>query len=74
MINPDGVVIGNYRTSLSGRDLNREFINPDKNIFPEIVSLKEMIWKYKRVYQNNFLMFLDFHGHSVKKNVFTYGP
>jgi cytosolic carboxypeptidase protein 2/3 len=34
MINPDGVVIGNYRTSLSGKDLNREFINPDKNIFP----------------------------------------
>jgi len=23
MLNPDGVVIGNYRTSLSGDDLNR---------------------------------------------------
>jgi murein tripeptide amidase MpaA len=23
MVNPDGVVIGNYRTSLSGKDLNR---------------------------------------------------
>lgn len=25
MINPDGVVAGNYRTSFSGRDLNRKF-------------------------------------------------
>ena len=25
MINPDGVVFGNYRTSLSGKDLNRKF-------------------------------------------------
>lgn len=25
MINPDGVVFGNYRTSLSGKDLNRQF-------------------------------------------------
>lgn len=34
MVNPDGVVLGNYRTSLSGKDLNREFINPDEYIFP----------------------------------------
>ena len=25
MMNPDGVVFGNYRTSLSGKDLNRKF-------------------------------------------------
>jgi cytosolic carboxypeptidase protein 2/3 len=25
MINPDGVVLGNFRTSMSGRDLNRMF-------------------------------------------------
>ncbi len=30
MLNPDGVVLGNYRTSLSGKDLNREFITPDE--------------------------------------------
>jgi murein tripeptide amidase MpaA len=34
MLNPDGVVAGNYRTGLSGKDFNREFLNPDKNIFP----------------------------------------
>jgi cytosolic carboxypeptidase protein 2/3 len=26
MTNPDGVITGNYRTSLSGNDLNRQFI------------------------------------------------
>ena len=25
MVNPDGVVVGNFRTSLCGRDLNRMF-------------------------------------------------
>ena len=25
MLNPDGVVVGNFRTSLSGKDLNRQF-------------------------------------------------
>lgn len=29
MTNPDGVIVGNYRTSLSGNDLNRQFISPD---------------------------------------------
>lgn len=29
MTNPDGVIIGNYRTSFAGNDLNRKFIDPD---------------------------------------------
>jgi len=33
MVNPDGVIIGNYRTGLSGRDFNREFIDPDHSMF-----------------------------------------
>ena len=28
----------------------------------------------KSLYKENLLMFLDFHGHSTKKNVFVYGP
>lgn len=28
MINPDGVIVGNYRTSMSGNDLNRQYLKP----------------------------------------------
>lgn len=35
MINPDGVVIGNYRCNLMGKDLNRKWDGADKsNICP----------------------------------------
>lgn len=74
MINPDGVIFGNYRTSLSGKDLNRQFRTKHQDLIPEVAELKNYIKKLK--YENNFKMtyFLDFHGHSVKKNVFFYGP
>ena len=30
MLNPDGVVVGNYRTSLAGLDLNRVYRKPSQ--------------------------------------------
>lgn len=30
MMNPDGVVLGNTRTSAAGKDLNREFLSKKK--------------------------------------------
>jgi hypothetical protein len=74
ILNPDGVIIGNYRTGLFGRDFNREFDKPDKDLFPEIYWLKQMFWSYKQIYHEDAFIYLDFHGHSVKKNVFAYGP
>jgi hypothetical protein len=32
MVNIDGVVIGNYRTNLQGKDMNRSFIPIDENV------------------------------------------
>lgn len=43
MLNPDGVVIGNYRTSLSGVDLNRVYKSPQANLFPTIYAVKKLI-------------------------------
>uniref|UniRef100_A0A7S4U9J5 Peptidase M14 domain-containing protein n=1 Tax=Guillardia theta TaxID=55529 RepID=A0A7S4U9J5_GUITH len=31
MLNPDGVILGNYRCSLSGHDLNRQWIEPGED-------------------------------------------
>jgi len=41
MINPDGVVLGNARSSLAGVDLNRRWANPNAIMHPEIYFLKE---------------------------------
>jgi hypothetical protein len=30
MVNPDGVTVGNYRTNLSGNDVNRKWDFPNK--------------------------------------------
>jgi len=40
MINVDGVIVGSYRNSLSGNDLNRYFDNPDSTLHPEIKAIK----------------------------------
>ena len=52
MLNPDGVVAGNFRTSYSGKDLNRQFDKLNKFIYPEIYALdqfaKDLKQKYKK--------------------------
>ena len=74
MLNPDGVVVGNFRTSLCGRDLNRQFRTSADFLIPEVKALKQLVIKLKEVFKSRLMFFLDFHGHSVKKNVFLYGP
>ncbi|CAD8082969.1 unnamed protein product [Paramecium primaurelia] len=70
MLNPDGVIAGNFRTCLQGMDLNRQFSNPDQNTTPQIYQIKRMIEKLK----NPPFVYIDMHGHSLKKNLFIYGP
>lgn len=43
MLNPDGVIIGNYRCSLTGKDMNRNFRHPRKQTFPTIYHMKELM-------------------------------
>lgn len=38
MINPDGVVVGNFRTNLSGEDLNRRYDTPSRAFHPTVRS------------------------------------
>ena len=48
MINPDGVVKGNYRFSGAGYDLNRRWKNCYESSHPEIFYLKNMIKKINK--------------------------
>ena len=41
MINPDGVVIGNARSSMAGVDLNRRWAEPNPVMHPEIYFMKK---------------------------------
>ncbi|KAK3260044.1 hypothetical protein CYMTET_30984, partial [Cymbomonas tetramitiformis] len=71
MLNPDGVVNGNYRCSLAGVDLNRVWNDPSKKLHPTIHHTKMMI---KRLTEDReVVMFCDYHGHSRKRNIFMYG-
>ena len=46
MLNPDGVIVGNYRCSLTGHDLNRNYKITIKESFPSIWHTKNMIRRY----------------------------
>ena len=39
MLNPDGVILGNYRTGFAGFDLNRQFKENSDNLVPTVKSL-----------------------------------
>lgn len=45
MLNPDGVIVGNYRCSLAARDLNRNYRRPRQDNFPTIWHTKHMLEK-----------------------------
>lgn len=71
MLNPDGVINGNYRCSLVGADLNRRWKSPQAGLHP-------IIYQFKRVIKNTACnyeidLICDLHGHSRKKNIFIYG-
>ena len=70
MMNPDGVLVGNSRTSFAGCDLNRRWENPNEVIHPEIFNAKEMIMKMAT--QREIAFICDFHGHIGAFNSFFY--
>ena len=72
MLNPDGVIQGNYRCNLAGHDLNRRYKNPSANRHPTIHALKGLLRSLQESGRTIF-MYCDLHGHSIKRNVFLYG-
>lgn len=71
MLNPDGVIVGNTRSSLTGKDLNRQYRTVIRETYPSIWYTKSMI---KRLMEDcGVVMYCDMHAHSRKHNVFIYG-
>jgi hypothetical protein len=71
MLNPDGVINGNYRCSLLGCDLNRRWKYPSEMLHPTIFHTKSLILQFAK--ERPLALFCDLHGHSKRKNVFMYG-
>ncbi|WAR02838.1 CBPC2-like protein [Mya arenaria] len=71
MLNPDGVIVGNYRCSLAGRDLNRNYKTVLKDAYPTVWHTKQMIRRLLQ--EREIVAYCDLHGHSRRQNVFIYG-
>ncbi|THD24132.1 Cytosolic carboxypeptidase 1 [Fasciola hepatica] len=72
MLNPDGVICGNHRCSMAGKDLNRRWSNPSSFNHPTIYHTKKLLHLLHACNRSPFV-FIDFHGHSRMKNIFLYG-
>ncbi|KAK0424500.1 hypothetical protein QR680_008696 [Steinernema hermaphroditum] len=72
MLNPDGVINGNHRLSLAGRDLNRVWCEPGR-LYPTIRSTKALVqYSVDRLGKTPYV-YVDLHGHSRQWNVFMFG-
>ena len=78
MLNPDGVIYGNYRVNLLGVDLNRRWKKPSKFLHPTIYYTKQMI-KYFNLKSKQpgcdsggVVFCCDMHGHSRNMDLFMY--
>ncbi|KAI5645151.1 zinc carboxypeptidase domain-containing protein [Phthorimaea operculella] len=71
MLNPDGVIVGNNRCSLTGKDLNRQYRTVIRETYPSVWHTKVMLRRLQE--ECGVAMYLDLHAHSRKHNIFIYG-
>lgn len=65
MCNPDGVIIGNTRTTLLGKDMNRQYSNEETEDEPKLNpvpnAIKNMLDELVRQGKDKILAFWDLH-------------
>ena len=71
MLNPDGVFNGNFRMDISGENLNRYYIHPEKNKQPACYALLKLIKHLNK--EKRLVIFVDIHAHSQARPAFIYG-
>ena len=62
MLNPDGVIVGNTRCSLAGRDLNRQYKSVIKEAFPSVFNVKTLVRRLME--ESGVVFYCDLHAHS----------
>ena len=78
MLNPDGVIQGNYRVGLLGVDLNRRWKKPSKYMHPTVYYTKQLIKYFNEKNRQpgcdsgGVVLCCDFHGHSRNMDLFMY--
>lgn len=78
MLNPDGVIHGNYRVNLLGVDLNRRWKKPSRYLHPTVFYTKQMIKYFNEKSRQpgcesgGVVMCCDLHGHSRNMDLFMY--
>ena len=78
MLNIDGVIFGNYRLNILGKDMNRLWLNTipfnSNDCDKSSLYINNIIEIIKKTLNNrNIFLYCDFHGHSGKQNFFLYG-
>jgi murein tripeptide amidase MpaA len=69
-LNPDGVLIGNYRGNRAGVNLNRVWDEPDARTEPEIVAVRNEMLEFVEG-GGEITFFVDLHSHStIRANFF----
>ena len=60
------VILGNYRSGLTGVDLNRYWNKANRIRHPTIAHCKRLVKSLHKT--RNVILFIDFHGHSIMSN------
>lgn len=71
MINVDGVFHGHFRMDTYGRNLNRFYLSPDRQLQPTIFGIKALA--NHLIADNRLSFYFDLHAHNAKKGCFIYG-
>ncbi|XP_054281359.1 cytosolic carboxypeptidase 6-like [Macrosteles quadrilineatus] len=73
MMNPDGVFLGNYRSTLMGADLNRVWGQISRWIHPTLHAAFTFITNLDQDKNLELDFVMDIHSHSSLQGVFVYG-
>ncbi|XP_066588987.1 cytosolic carboxypeptidase 6 [Prorops nasuta] len=73
MLNPDGVFLGNYRSTLMGIDLNRSWNRISEWIHPSLLATRKKLESLDKDTNTPLDCVLDLHSHTNATGTFVYG-